>query len=364
MTLLTYVAKYGDYLVGIADRHGTTWQEIWNHPLNAEHRQKRVSPDILYPGDVLHVPAVVSPGPLGPAAPQPAQPPPSLDVPPPWPYPPPPPRLGLPSVPTWVCPEGTCNCAGGHAKVDPVKHTVFLFDEQSRRIPHAQCRVHVSGAELPSPTVADGSGAITFEVSPTLTSVIIEWAPHDVPTRATLPFRRLYHLDPGGPDREGVRRRLHHVGVSGGHFLEEQIRDFQEAYGLPVDGQVASVAGPLLAYHDGALLPPLDHRHAPLAPEPHGPHQGAVSGVSLSACHVSLQLLDSRNEPIAGAPFVLAIGAGRVFEGITDAEGRLEFGQVEAGDYPLQVAGQSGHVPAIRTTEHHRPIVFSGGRSS
>lgn len=43
MTLLTYVAKYGDYLVGIADRHGTTWQEIWNHPLNAEHRQKRFS---------------------------------------------------------------------------------------------------------------------------------------------------------------------------------------------------------------------------------------------------------------------------------------------------------------------------------
>ncbi len=36
MTLLTYVAKYGDYLVGIADRHGTTWQEIWNHPLNAD----------------------------------------------------------------------------------------------------------------------------------------------------------------------------------------------------------------------------------------------------------------------------------------------------------------------------------------
>ncbi|MEZ4444383.1 MAG: LysM peptidoglycan-binding domain-containing protein, partial [Polyangiaceae bacterium] len=116
---VVYVAKYGDYLVKIAQEHGTTWQAIWNHPLNAEHRQKRGSPDVLYPGDVLHVPVAAAPAePPAPPIPvePPAQPPPPK--PPSWPYPPPPPRLGLPSVPTWDCPCGICTCLGNHGDTE------------------------------------------------------------------------------------------------------------------------------------------------------------------------------------------------------------------------------------------------------
>ena len=51
---VVYFAKPGDYLVKIAQEHGTTWQAIWNHPLNAEHRRKRGSPDVLGVGDMLH----------------------------------------------------------------------------------------------------------------------------------------------------------------------------------------------------------------------------------------------------------------------------------------------------------------------
>ena len=48
-----YTVVRGDYLVKIAAEHGTTWQAIWHHPANAEHRNRRKPPDVLYPGDVL-----------------------------------------------------------------------------------------------------------------------------------------------------------------------------------------------------------------------------------------------------------------------------------------------------------------------
>lgn len=106
-----YVVKPGDYLAKVGADHDTTWQEIWRHPANAEHRRRRRSPDVLYAGDRLFIPSDLL-----------AEPPPNVDVPipeippqppeePPWPYPkadePPDP---LASRPTWQCPTGECEC--------------------------------------------------------------------------------------------------------------------------------------------------------------------------------------------------------------------------------------------------------------
>ncbi|MCA9619307.1 MAG: LysM peptidoglycan-binding domain-containing protein, partial [Myxococcales bacterium] len=44
MGTVTYVAQAGDYLFEIAEEHGTTWQAIWNHPGNTEHRRRRARP--------------------------------------------------------------------------------------------------------------------------------------------------------------------------------------------------------------------------------------------------------------------------------------------------------------------------------
>jgi len=55
-----YVVKAGDYLAKIAHEHGFAIFDVWNHPLNAELKQKRGSPDILYPGDVLYIPVEVA----------------------------------------------------------------------------------------------------------------------------------------------------------------------------------------------------------------------------------------------------------------------------------------------------------------
>ncbi|MEM9691472.1 MAG: LysM peptidoglycan-binding domain-containing protein, partial [Myxococcota bacterium] len=90
-----YTVVYGDYLAKIAAEHGTTVGAIWNHRLNAPHRQKRSSPSELYPGDVLFIP--VPDGPPDPASPpDPGPPPPEPAPPPPEPASPPPEPPGLP----------------------------------------------------------------------------------------------------------------------------------------------------------------------------------------------------------------------------------------------------------------------------
>lgn len=61
-TYRPYVVKQGDYLAKLAQIYGFEIMEVWNHPLNAELKAKRGSADILYPGDVLHIPMDEPPG--------------------------------------------------------------------------------------------------------------------------------------------------------------------------------------------------------------------------------------------------------------------------------------------------------------
>lgn len=51
-----YEVRMGDCVSSIAYRHGLTWQKIWNHPANAQLKRVRGNPNILNPGDRLHIP--------------------------------------------------------------------------------------------------------------------------------------------------------------------------------------------------------------------------------------------------------------------------------------------------------------------
>jgi hypothetical protein len=54
-----YSVKQGDHLVGIAAQNGfTKHSRIWDHPNNAELKQTRDNPSVLYPGDQLFIPDI------------------------------------------------------------------------------------------------------------------------------------------------------------------------------------------------------------------------------------------------------------------------------------------------------------------
>lgn len=55
--MTTYTAKQGDHISKIAKKFGfRDYQTIWNDPENADLKKKRRNPNILYPGDIVHIP--------------------------------------------------------------------------------------------------------------------------------------------------------------------------------------------------------------------------------------------------------------------------------------------------------------------
>lgn len=53
----SHTVRQGEHLAAIAAKYGfASAATLWNHPLNAELKQKRGNPNILYPGDVVGIP--------------------------------------------------------------------------------------------------------------------------------------------------------------------------------------------------------------------------------------------------------------------------------------------------------------------
>jgi hypothetical protein len=52
-----HIVQDGETLIGLASRYGLeSWQEILDHPRNAELKAKRPDPGVLRPGDELYIP--------------------------------------------------------------------------------------------------------------------------------------------------------------------------------------------------------------------------------------------------------------------------------------------------------------------
>jgi N-acetylmuramoyl-L-alanine amidase len=56
-----HVIAQGEYLTRLAAERGFDAAEVWNHPANRDLRARRPNPDILAPGDVVHLPDAPAP---------------------------------------------------------------------------------------------------------------------------------------------------------------------------------------------------------------------------------------------------------------------------------------------------------------
>ncbi len=257
---ITYVVKAGEWLAKIAQDHGTTVSAIWNHPENAGHRERRGSPDILYPGDELRLPvaaAELTTEPVG--AVQPSSPSAPLlegpaSAPAAWPYPA---FEGVwASAPTWECPGGTCNCHP--VKEDEAKqpHTIVLYDPRGVRMPGARCRVEEQGRLISDEgLIADALGQVHVRVRPGTSSLRVEWAPPELPGQPFMPYRKLYSLKMDDGDT-GLDRRLANLGFSRGRRRQDNVADYQRAYSREPTGKPDDVRLEVLERHDHGTLEP------------------------------------------------------------------------------------------------------------
>lgn len=53
---IDHTVQQGESVMSIAHANGFLWETLWNHPKNSQLKAKRVDPDVLMPGDVLHIP--------------------------------------------------------------------------------------------------------------------------------------------------------------------------------------------------------------------------------------------------------------------------------------------------------------------
>lgn len=183
-----------------------------------------------------------------------------------WPYEDEGPRATPPPSPSWDCPTGDCQCFEAEADDAEREVSILLFSHDGERMGGARCRVllhgHLLNEDDPN---ADGDGWITVVVPREPVTLFVEWAPASTPIDPDLPYRAHLYVTvdmEGDPDRvESTRRRLHNLGYSRDHSLEENICVFQREYGYErTSGEVKDVADDVARFHDEGVVP-----HMPLA---------------------------------------------------------------------------------------------------
>jgi hypothetical protein len=209
-----YVVQPGDCLASIAEQHGLFWQTIWNDPQNSELKRVRQNPNVLLPGDCLHIPEK---------------------------------QIKWESKPT----EQTHQFV---LKGVPAMFRVRLLSDHKPRA-HVECQLEVDGKLFYGKT--DGNGEFSHRIPPGAKKGYLrvkdgtEWRDeHEL---------LFGHLDPGG-EISGIQARLRNLGydpgdedAEAGPMMEAAIRQFQEDANLPATGTLDDVTSErLTGAHDSA----------------------------------------------------------------------------------------------------------------
>jgi type VI secretion system VgrG family protein len=199
MELKPHVIRQGEYFTRLAFVHGFDAGEVWNDPKNAEVKAKRKSPNILHPGDVVHLPKAK--------------------------------RKGLPVV------KGTANPYT--VKVPKTKVRLGFKTDDG---PRANEPYVVDGLGEHEEGTTDGDGMLTIHVPVHLREVQVTFPKQNV----CYPVR-LGDMDPID-EPSGVRKRLEHLGFQFPASEEDAEADvdardakaitaFQRARGLTLTGK-------------------------------------------------------------------------------------------------------------------------------
>jgi len=187
----------GDCLLSIAEKNGFFWETLWEHPNNAELKNKRDNPAILLPGDIVFVP-----------------------------------EKQIKEVS-----EPTNQVHKFKVKNSPAKfHTRLLDDEEQPRA-NLKYILDIDGQEFTG--VTDGQGVISVSIPPGAKKGKLS-----LPDENEEYNLYLGYLDPIDV-LTGVQARLQGLSYFTGSIngkmdagTEQAIKDFQEAHGLNITGTI------------------------------------------------------------------------------------------------------------------------------
>lgn len=211
-----HTVKQGDTLISIAHEHGfRDWEFIWQHASNASLREQRADPQVLVPGDVVHVPEKTTK---------------EVEV-------------------------ATNERHSFVAKVLCARFEAVLRDESGN--PLTNCRYQLEIEGLSRQGYTDDEARVGIDLPPDAKRGVLKvWATS--PTARTLTWNlQLGSLEPIDTTA-GVQARLSNLGFYQGKIdgqasdeLRRALRDFQIVYGLELTGEADDATRAKLAeIHD------------------------------------------------------------------------------------------------------------------
>lgn len=290
-----------------------------------------------------------------------------------WPYEPD--EEAWTTKPTWDCPGGTCAC---HPPADDEprhEHVIVFHDPQGKRMTNARCRVYEQGQLVtPEPSKTNAQGELTVEIRASTTTLLVEWAPPDLPRHSSMPYRKRYHVRLGEEAALATDRRLANLGFQGRRRRQDNVRDYQRAYGEAETGNFRDIAAEVAARHDGGQLPMFPPQPLPSA----GPDAGSPVHSFLASRSRTALVPDgsaaarAETPPQEGGSTMPAGGQASqgavvpnvaqvwLIVGLEPASDSLSFGDVTARLRPLQVPGlpESKRDALVKPTD---PTIFLEG---